>query len=86
MTTTVTITDPVLIEQLKAAKDAVEFRDAAGTPIAMFKNHDYYEKIVESIAPCMTEEQLAANRAKGPGRPLREVLAEMKARRDCTKS
>lgn len=82
----ITITDPALIAQLKAAGDSVVFTDAHGVEIARFSQEFPFAPPIEMMERCMTEEQLAASRAKGPGRPFKEVLAEMRARRACTKS
>jgi hypothetical protein len=80
----ITITDPKLIEQLRAAGEEVVFTDADGKVIAQFGKEYPFAPPPEMLDRMMTEEQLAASRAKGPGRPAREVMAEMWKRLECT--
>lgn len=83
---TITITDPLLIEQLKAAGNDVVFADVNGDVIAKFDTEPLFAPPPEMMGRMLTEEQLAANRAEGPGVPLRKALAELKERMACTKS
>ncbi len=81
----ITITDPKLIEQIKAAGEDVVFTDGDGIVIARFGKQFPFAPTAEQMERCMTVEQLAASRAKGPGRPFRELLDEMHAKRACAK-
>ena len=66
--------------------DEVEFCDADGKIIARFNQEFPYAPPLELMACGKTKEELAASRARGPGRPLKDVIADIKIRQSFAKT
>ena len=75
--TTITITDPVLAKQLAEAKGLVEFRDAAGNLIHVAEGDTLWAP-PEGYVPPISPEEMARRSLNREGRPLKEVLLELR--------
>lgn len=75
----ITITDPALLAQLAQASGIVEFRDANGNLIAEFeKLHD--GQLPPGVTSPFTEEEMAERRKHRTGRPLADILKDLRER------
>jgi hypothetical protein len=76
----ITITDPVLLDQL-AASGEVEFKDQSGRTISKFVP-EWPGKLPPGVKSPSTEEQLAELRKQRTGRPLADILGDLGEPRD----
>ena len=76
--TTITLTDPVLIDQVQHA-EVVEFRDPDGRVLMRFTATPFGELPPGVVSP-FTEEVLAERRNDLTGRPLGDILRDLRAR------
>ena len=73
--TTITLTDPALVEQLRAA-GIVEFRDPDGRVLGNFTVVDFGALPPGVVSP-FTDEELAERRKVRTGRPLADILKDL---------
>lgn len=74
----ITITDPVLIAQLRAA-GSVELKDPDGNVIGQFAT-EVFGQLPPGFEPPFTPEQRAAMRKERTGRPLADIIRDLEAR------
>ena len=77
----ITITDPVLIEQLTqlAANEAVELKDPSGRLIGRVVS-DWPGKLPPGVKSPFTDEEMAERRKDRTGRPLADILRDLEGR------
>lgn len=73
----ITITDPALLAQLRQASGMVDFTDPTGKVIGRF-TAEAQEKLPPGFKIPFTDEQLAEFSKQRTGRPIGEVLKELK--------
>lgn len=75
----ITITDPVLIAQLRAA-GSVELKDPDGNVIGQFAT-EVFGQLPPGFEPPFTREEMEERRRKNrTGRPLADIIRDLEAR------
>lgn len=74
----ITITDPTLFAQLLAAQGPVEVRGPSGEYVGTFQPFD--GKLPPGVRSPFTDEQLAEFRKQRTGRPLADILKDLRER------
>jgi hypothetical protein len=75
----ITITDPGLLAQLRQAADLVELTDPDGNVLGTFAA-DGLGKLPPGVTSPFTPEEMAERRKQRTGRPLADILRDLKAR------
>ncbi len=76
---TITITDPVLVAQLLNSDGTVVLQSPEGRVLGQFKAEGLY-KLPPGVKSPFTEEQLQELRKDRTGRPLKDILRDLKER------
>ena len=74
-----TIIDPELLAQLRRAEESIELLDPDGKLLGTFAAGDL-GKLPAGVVSPFTEEELNRRRQNRSGRPLSEILADLRAR------
>jgi hypothetical protein len=74
----ITINDPVLLAQLRAATGSIELRGPNGDYLGAFRTS--FAKPPAGYVPPITDEELAERRTETTGRPLADILKDLRAR------
>lgn len=75
----ITVTDPKLLAQLTGASEVVELTDPAGRVIGTFAAEGLGQ-LPPGVRSPFTDEQLADLRKQRTGRPLTDVLRDLRER------
>jgi hypothetical protein len=75
----ITVTDPNLLAQLAEASDVVELKDPAGRVIGTFAAEGL-GRLPPGVRSPFTDEQLADLRTQRSGRPLADILRDLRER------
>ena len=76
----ITITDPSLLAQFAEASDSVEIRTPDGLVLGRFVVENRY-RLPPGVKSPFTEEEMSERRKdKSDGRPLADILRDLKAR------
>ena len=75
----ITVTDASLLAQLTGASDVVELKDPAGRVIGTFAAEGL-GRLPPGVRSPFTDEQLAELRKQRTGRPLADVLKDLRER------
>ena len=75
----ITITDPALVAQLLNSDGTIELRNAEGRVLGQFKAEGLY-KLPPGVKSPFTDEQLQELRKQRGGRPLKDILRDLKER------
>jgi len=76
----ITINDPTLLAQFKATTGVVEIRDPAGNVIGQFETTGD-GKLPPGVKSPFSDEELAQFRKERTGRPLAEILRDLRERK-----
>lgn len=76
----ITITDPVLLEQLFRVNGAVDVLSPDGLVLGSFTT-DGFGKLPPGVASPFTEAQMAERRKDRSGRPLADILRDLEGRK-----
>ena len=74
----ITITDPTLLAQL-ATGDPIELKDATGRLLGVF-TPEVWGKLPPGVKSPFSEEEMAERRKDRTGRPLADILRDLKER------
>jgi len=74
----ITITDPALFAQLLAAQGPIDVHGPGGEHVGIFQPFDY--KLPPGVSSPFSNEQLAELRKQRTGRPLAEVMKDIRVR------
>ena len=75
----ITITDPELLALFRQANDIVEVKDPDGIVLGLFSG-ETLGKLPPGVQSPFTDEQRAEMRKQRTGRPLQDILRDLKAR------
>lgn len=75
----ITIIDPALVALLLNSDGTIELRNAEGRVLGQFKAEGLY-KLPPGVKSPFTEEQLQELRKDRTGRPLKDILRDLKER------
>lgn len=75
----ITITDPGLLAQLRQAAAVIELKDPDGNVLGTFAGEGL-GKLPPGVKSPFTEEEMAERRKQRTGRPLKDILADLRAR------
>lgn len=76
----ITITDPGLLAQLRQAADSIELRDPNGNIIGTFTTGEC-GVLPPGVESPFTEAELAELKKQKSGRPLADILSDLRQRR-----
>jgi hypothetical protein len=75
----ITISDPALLAQLAAIQGEVELKDPSGRTVAKATT-EWTGKLPQGAKSPFSDEQMAEFRKQRTGRPLADILADLRAR------
>ncbi len=73
----ITITDPALVAQLLNSDGTIELRNAEGRVLGQFTAEGLY-KLPPGMKSPFTEEEMAERRKDRTGRPLKDILRDLR--------
>ena len=75
----ITITDPALVAQLLNSDSTIELKSPEGRLLGKFTAQGLY-KLPPGVKSPFTEEEMAERRKDRTGRPLKDILRDLKVR------